>query len=47
MCYKETVSAFLWSIINTVLIPDLSMRKSNTALTTKLFSTLGRLENIW
>lgn len=44
---QATASAFLWSIINTVLTPDLSMHKRNTALTTKFFNTLGRLKNIW
>lgn len=40
MCYRETVSAFLWSTI-IFLIPDLSTHKRNTALTTKLFNILS------
>lgn len=40
MCYREMVSAFLWSII-VFLIPNLSMRKRNMALTTKIFNILS------
>lgn len=40
MCYREIISASPWSVI-VFLIPDLSVRKRNTAVATKLFNILS------